>query len=171
MARKRSSTEKAAWISGSAIVVAAIISVIIGPMYEERPILAVSFGNGDDLPLDKLQYDGTNYYVDVVWKNTGKSNGKTMLEISGTGALVSFNENGPWDYIQLFYYTIYPGDEIKTSKVFVKPEMSSDTITIQLNTQISQEQTTPLFQELNRFFPSKLIYEKSDNDYQLVDKR
>ena len=166
---KRSSTEKAAWITGGAVVIAAIITVIGGPMYVERAIIDVSFGFEDKYPIDTLQYDGTNYFVDVVWTNVGKSNGLVQILFTGTNAQLSNNENGPWFYEFIDNYRITPSEGSTKTKLLVMPDQNAGTIKIQLQKGVHPEQSP--FQQLTELRPITITFEKSGNDYHLTDKR
>ena len=170
MLAKKSAAEKAAWITGGAVVIAAIITVIGGPMYEERAIIDVSFGFQDTYPKKTLQHDGRNYFVDVTWTNVGISNGLAQILFIGTNAQLGNNENGPWFYDFTDNYRILPteGGATKT-KLFVIPNKNADIIKIQLQERVHPEQSP--FQQLTGIRPLSLTFEKSGNDYQLVDKR
>lgn len=169
MLAKRGAAEKAAWITGGAVVIAAIITVIGGPMYEERAIIDISFGFQDEYPKDTLQPDGTNYFIDVIWTNVGKSNGLVQILFTGTNAQLSNNENGPWFYEFIDNYRIFPSEGSTKTKLLVMPDKNADTIKIQLQKQVHPEQSP--FQQLTEIRPITLTFEKSGNDYHLIDKR
>jgi len=167
---KRGTAEKAAWITGGAVVIAAIITVIGGPMYEERAIIDISFGFQDEYPKVTLQLDGTNYFIDVIWTNVGKSNGLVQILFTGTNAQLSNNENGPWFYDFTDNYRIVPSESGYTrTKLLVIPDNNAETIKIQLQKRVHPEQS--LFQQLTEIRPITLTFEKSGNDYHLIDKR
>lgn len=165
---RRTGKENAAWISAGAVVSVAIIYVIIGPMYEERPTLEVSFGLEKDFPKSTLQHDGSNYYVELNWVNTGKSKGIVSVLFTGENAKIAIHENGPWDYQQLDRLRINPNDKL-TSQVYVIPGENSNQFVISFQTQIDPEQ--PLFQSLLPIRPTILTYEKTGNGFNLIDKR
>lgn len=166
---RRTGKEKAAWISGGAAVAVAIIYVIIGPMYDERPIIEVSFGLEEAFPKNSLQHDGSNYYINLNWINTGKSKGIGLLLFTGKNTKMSINENGPWDYQQFDRIRINADGVIMSSKIYVMPDKNSNKFVISFEKQIDSEQ--PLFQQLTPIRPAMLTYEKEGNEYNIIDKR
>jgi len=83
--RKKRSTNKTDKDTGLTKNQLAIIVVIIAAagtffggstynsMWQERAIIELSFGGIDDYPLNELQHDGKNYYIDIIAINRGIS--------------------------------------------------------------------------------------------------
>ena len=166
---KRSATEKAAWITAGSAVIVAIIYVFGAPMYEERPIAQVSFGLEKDYPLNTLQKEGDNYYIDTYWYNTGKGDVFSILSYTGTNVKLSNNVNGPWQYQTDLKYWIESTDKLKHTKIFVSPDLNANQFTITFEIKSHPEQNP--FQKLTLIIPSTLTYEKSGSGYTLIDTR
>lgn len=162
---------KVAIIGAIGLVVAfGISSPITNTAYIDRPLVDVSLGQTDgSLPTEELQFDGTNYYVEIAMKNRGQSDGKIFVSIFGDGADVSFIENGPYQNFAQLSFVVFPDDETKTSKFYVKPHENVE----RLNIRMSAEDDTgsSYFQDVNPFMPTELTYEKSEDKYVLIDKR
>lgn len=162
---------KVAIISAIATVAAfAISSPLANTMYQDRPLVDISFGKTDEsLPTKELQHDGQNYYVEFAMRNRGQSDGRILVSIFGDGADVSFHKNGPFQYFAQLSYVVFPDPETKLSKFYVKPHDGVERFTVRLNAE--KDTGSSYFQDVNKFIPSELIYEKSSNKYVLIDKR
>ena len=134
--------------------------------WKERPIIDASFGDQASYPKNELQYDGTNYYVDLLSANRGKSDGKLFFIIESKGAQIRFDKNLLWEYKQSLHFTIHPNPVMHPYKVYVLPDPDADMISFQLLTQDSEDK--PQFQEFNPYIPTKLMYKKSDGNYKLI---
>ena len=148
----------------------AISSPLANSVYEDRPIVDISFGRNDgSIPTEELQFDGTNYSVDMAMRNRGQSDGKIFVSVFGDGADVSFNENGPYQYFAQLSYIVFPNNETTISKFYVKPHDDVEKFTVRLS---SEDNTgSSYFQEVNLFIPTELTYEKYEDRYVLTDKR
>lgn len=146
-----------------------ISSPLTNTAYTDRPLVDISLGSGEDLPKEELQYDGTNYYVEIAMKNRGNSDGKIFVSVFGDNTDVSFIENGPYQNFAQLSYVVFPDVETKTSKFYVKPHEDVERFTVR----ISAEDNTgsSYFQEVNSFIPTELTYKKSGDKYVLIDKR
>ena len=162
---------KVAIIGAIALVAAyGISSPLTNTAYIDRPLVDVSLGRTDgSLPTEELQFDGTNYYVEIAMKNRGQSDGKIFVSVFGDGADVSFIENGPYQDFAQLSFVIFPDIETKTSKFYVKPHEDAE----RLNIRMSAEDDTgsSYFQDVNPFMPTELTYEKSGDKYILTDQR
>ena len=166
---KRSGVEKAAWITAGSIIVVAIIYVFGAPLFGDRPIAQVSFGLEKDYPLDTLQSEGDYYSIRTYWSNTGESAVFSMLSYTGTNVKLSSNENGPWDYKISPKYMLEPSDKLIQTTIFVSPDPGVNQFKIEFDTKVHPEQNP--FQKLTPLIPTMLTYEKSGNDYILIDAR
>ena len=147
-----------------------ISSPLADTAFQDRPLVDISLGKSDaSLPAEELQFDGTNYYVEMAMKNRGNSDGKIFVSVFGEGADVSFIENGPYEYFAQLSFVIFPDNETKTSKFYVKPHENADRVTVRMS---AEDNTgSSYFQDVNPFMPTKLTYEKSEDKYVLIDKR
>jgi len=161
---------KVAIIGAIAIVAAyGISSPLTNTAFIDRPIVDISLGSLEDLPKEELQYDGTNYYVEIVMKNRGNSDGKIFVSIFGDNADVSFNENGPFQNFAQLSHVVFPDPETKKGKFYVKPYEDVNRIAFAMT--VEKDTNASYFQELNTFIPLELTYEKSGDKYILIDKR
>ncbi len=147
-----------------------ISSPLADTAFQDRPLVDISLGKSDgSLPAEELQFDGTNYYVEMAMKNRGNSDGKIFVSVFGEGADVSFIENGPYEYFAQLSFVIFPDNETKTSKFYVKPHENADRVTVRMS---AEDNTgSSYFQDVNLFMPTELTYEKSEDKYVLIDKR
>jgi len=138
--------------------------------FQERPLVDISLGRADgSLPTEELQFDGTNYYVEMAVKNRGKSDGKIFVSVFGDGADVSFIENGPYQDFAQLSFVIFPDIETKTSKFYVIPHENAERFTVRMSAE--DDTGSSYFQDVNSFMPTELTYEKSEDKYVLIDKR
>ena len=146
-----------------------ISSPLADTAFQDRPIVDISLGSGEDLPTGELQYDGKNYYVEFAMKNRGNSDGRIFVSVFGDNTDVSFIENGPYqDFAQLSYVVI-PNPEPKTSKFYLIPH--DDVKRIAFTLRAEKDTGASYFQELNTLIPLELTYEKSEDKFVLTDKR
>ena len=161
---------KVAIIGAIALVAAfAISSPLANTAYIDRPIVDVSLGTDETLLLDELQYDGTNYYVEIAMKNRGNSDGKISITITGENTDVSFNKNGPYQYFAQLNFVVFPDPESRMSKFYVQPHQEAENFTVLLTAE--KKSDASYFQELNPFIPTELTYEKLEDRYILKDMR
>lgn len=161
---------KVAIIGAIGLVVAyAVSSPLTNTAYIDRPIVDISLGTGETLPLEELQYDGTNYYVEMVMKNRGNGDGKITVTIIGENTDVSFIKNGPYQDFTQLNFVVFPDPESRTSKFYVKPHQEAEKFTIRLTAE--KKSDASYFQELNLFIPTELTYEKSASKYFIKDMR
>lgn len=162
---------KVAIIGAIALVAAyGISSPLANTAYIDRPLVDISLGQTDmSLPTEELQFDGTNYYVEFAMKNRGLSDGKIFISIFGDNADVSFIENGPYQEFAQLSYVVFPDDETKTSKFYVKPHEDAERLTIRISAE--DDTGSSYFQDVNSFMPTEVTYEISEDKYVLTDKR
>lgn len=161
---------KIAIIAALGIVTAGVLQgPFMNSVYEDRPIVDISFGSKDGLPLDELQQDEKNYYVEFTMKNRGFSDGKIFVTIFGNNADVSFNENGPFQEFAQLSHVVFPDSKTKKGKLYVQPHDGIDRIILTMT--VEKDTKASYFQELNTFIPLKITYEKSVDTYVLIDKR
>lgn len=152
-----------------AVAAGALQGPFMNSVYQDRPIVDISFGSQDGLPLEELQHDGENYYVEFAMKNRGQSDGKIFVSIFGDNVDVSFNENGPYQEFAQLSHVVFPEPETKKGKFYVKPHEGVDRIAFAMT--VEKDTKASYFQELNKFIPLELTYEKSGGKYVLIDKR
>lgn len=152
-----------------AVAAGALQGPFMNSVYQDRPIVDISFGLQDGFPLEELQHDGENYYVDFIMQNRGLSDGKIFVSIFGDNVDVSFNENGPYQEFAQLSHVIFPESETKKGKIYVKPHEGTDRIAFAMT--VEKDTNASYFQELNQFIPLELTYEKSGDKYVLTDKR
>ena len=166
-----------------AIITAAIIAGIFGTIaayyqgpladtqWKERPIIDISFGDlGKSYPKTQLQNDGTFYYLDILVRNRGQSDGKILVTIQGTGAKVNFDKSSNFDYQKVLPYTIRKLENYSTvyPPVYIQPDENISTFTIEM---FAVDNTPkPINQELNPFIPTRLTYKKIDSTFELIDQ-
>ncbi len=161
---------KVAIIAAIGIVAAgALQGPFVNSVYQDRPVVDVSFGSKDGLPIEELQHDGKNYYVEFTMGNRGQSDGKIFVSIFGDNADISFNENGPFQNFAQLSHVVFPDPETKKGKFYVKPHEDVNRIAFAMT--VEKDTNASYFQELNTFIPLELTYEKSGDEYVLVDKR
>jgi len=161
---------KLALIAAIAVVAAgALQGPFVNSVYQDRPIVDISFGLKDILPSEELQHDGENFYVEFAMRNRGQSDGKVVVSIFGENMGISFNENGPFENTSQLDYVVFPNPEYKPGKFYVVPHEGAKRIALILTV----EDNTPssYFQELNTLIPLEITYEKSGDNYVLTDKR
>ncbi len=135
--------------------------------WEERPIVEFSFGDKETFPKSVLQQDGSNYFIDIVMRNRGENDAQVLLLVNSTGAKISNNENGPWEYQQSLLFTIRPEPENKFSQIYVQPEKETFVVQLQADTGSNSH----YFQETYNFIPTMVTYKKLGNNYELIDQR
>ncbi len=54
-------------------------------MYQERAIIELSFGNAKDYPKPELEFDGSNFFIDMSAINRGES--QTNLTVTMTAEM------------------------------------------------------------------------------------
>ena len=162
---------KVAIIGAIALVAAyGISSPLTNTAYIDRPLVDVSLGRTDgSLPTEELQFDGTNYYVEIAMKNRGQSDGKIFVSVFGDGADVSFIENGPYQDFAQLSFVIFPDIETKASKFYVKPHEDAERLTVRISAE--DDTGSSYFQDVNSFMPTEVTYEKSEDKYVMIDKR
>lgn len=161
---------KVAIIGAIGLVTAyAISSPLANTAYLDRPIVDISLGTGETLPMEELQHDGENYYAEIAMKNRGNSDGKISITITGENTDVSFNKNGPYQYFAQLSFVVFPDPESRTSKFYVQPHQDAEIFTVILAAE--KKSDASYFQELNLFIPTVLTYEKIEDKYILKDMR
>jgi len=153
----------------AAVAAGALQGPFMNSVYQDRPIVDISFGSKDGLPLEELQHDGKNYYVEFAMKNRGLSDGKIFVSIFGDNADVSFIENGPYKEFAQLSHVVFPESKTKKGKLYVQPHEDIDRITLAMT--VEKDTKASYFQELNTFIPMELTYKKSLGKYILTDKR
>lgn len=153
-----------------AVAAGALQGPFMNSVYQDRPIVDISFGSQDGgLLSEELQHDGENYYVEFAMRNRGQSDGKIFVSIFGDNVDVSFNENGPYQEFAQLSHVIFPEPETKNGKFYVKPHEGA--VRIAFTMTVEKDTNASYFQELNTFIPLELTYEKSEDKYVLIDKR
>ena len=162
---------KVAIISALATVAAfAISSPLANTMYLDRPLVDISLGRTDgSLPADELQYDGQRHFVELAMKNRGQSDGKILISVFGEGVDVSFHKNGPFQNVAQLSYVVFPDPETKVSRFYVNPHDGIERFTVKINAE--KDTGASYFQDVNKFIPLELTYERSGDKYNLIDKR
>ena len=157
-------------VAAGAVAGGALQGPFMNSVYQDRPLVDISLGRSDgSLPAEELQFDGTNYYVEMAMRNRGLSDGKISVNVFGEGADVSFIENGPYQYFAQLGFVVFPDDETKISKFYVKPHEDVERFTLRM---VAEDNTgSSYFQDINPFMPTELTFEKSENKYVLIDKR
>ena len=167
------------------VAVIAAIGVIIGGYYEgyyggplaalqykERSIVDVSLGNLGttiDEPKSTLSQDSANeYYVDIVTRNRGSSDGVVNLTIQGTNVKIWDSNSKTWAYTQSGAFRIFGGNTtMQYIKTFIMPDAGINSFSLQLSATAPTNTDEP-FANINLLTPTILTYQKSGNNFVLV---
>ena len=169
---------KIAIITGIFLVIAYGISAYLGSplvdtQWKERPIVEVSFGDlGISHPKEKLQDDEDVYFVDIMTRNRGVSDGKIFVTITGNNATVNFDKNNNFESTTSLRYTISSLSKNYTTvfpPIYVIPNANTETFSIEMI--VTEDSFKPLNQELNVYKPTVLTYKKLNEMYELIDER
>jgi len=170
MVRKKKKDDSGLTKNQQVIIVVAVIGVIGafvgGPtynsMWQDRAIVEISFGTAEDYPLKELQFDGTNYYVDIVGINRGKSQTLVLTTVAANGASISFNQVD-WAFQANQKLLVRPDEKQHSYRFFVKPE-NPEGFTLEILIPTSK----PLIDQVFWIFPLNLEFEFIDEKYTLT---
>jgi len=147
-------------------IIGAIAAFVGSPtynsMWEDRAIVEISFGISENYPLKELQFDGTNYYVDLVAINRGKSQTFIETTVTAQGASISFNQVD-WSTHGSQQLLARPDENPNPYRFYVKPEN-----TLGFTLEILVPTTRPLINEIFWIFPLNLEFEYSNDKYILT---
>lgn len=137
-----------------------------GPAYDtmvrERAVIEISFGGAEGHPQSELQFDGANYFVEIVGINRGESQTNPSVTVVSEGANVSFNKVN-WSNKETQSLLIRPSEKPGFYAVFVQPNKNSDTFSLQL---IVPPQT--FIHEVYSVNPLNLVFQNLDGDYKMI---
>ena len=160
-------------------LIAAIGAIIAGyyqgPLadthWKERPIIDISLGLTDSFPIDVLQEDGDYKYIDILFRNRGIADGSIQITIKGEGAKVNFDKNNNFEYQKSLGYTIIKSENYKTSDppVYVSPDKDTEGFSIEML--VDPRNPMPPNQEINRFKPMILFFEKEGDIFRVKETR
>ncbi|OLB91884.1 MAG: hypothetical protein AUH25_01635 [Thaumarchaeota archaeon 13_1_40CM_38_12] len=168
-------------IAGMGLLVIAVLGFLhVNPFeiqvtdqtWKDRPILDISFRDFENnYPKKELQFDGQNYYIDIIGRNSGQSIGYVTLVATGFNAKVTFDKNAPFEEIQTSNYLGYPNPTMKVTEgpLLVLPDKDAKQFSVVLTYQNSTK-TSP-HQQTNLIEPTALLYQKNSNGYTLIEKK
>jgi len=161
---------KLAIIAAAGTIIGAYLQ---GPLannqWEKRPIVDMTLGDGQDYPKKLLQLDKDGYYyVDILMRNRGQSDGKIQATVVAENATINFDKNEDFIYAKSLRYNIIPikNYTVAMTPLYIKPNENTQQFTITLS--IISDSSPPAFQEINLMKPSKLIFTKSNNEYVIL---
>lgn len=144
-------------------------SPLANNQWEKRPVVDMTLGDGHDFPKKLLQLDKDGYYfVDILMRNRGQSDGKILATVVAENASVNFDKNQDFLYAKDLRYNIIPLKNYTASMnpIYVKPNENIGQFSITLS--VINDNSPPTFQEINLMKPAKLIFTKSGNEYILL---
>lgn len=166
---KKKKSEDSGLTKNQVIILVAIIGVIGafvgGPtyntMHQERAIIEFSFGNTKDYPKPELEFDGTNYFIDITAINLGKSQTNPTLIITAKNAVVSFDKTF-WSERLSQSLIVRPSEEPEFYRFYIQPDENFNNFSLQF---------VPSFMFIHEVYDVKPIYvefEKSNGVYNLI---
>ena len=152
------------------LILVAIIGVlgyfVGGPAYDtmvqERAIIEISFGEAKEYPKSELQFDGANYFVEIVGINRGESQTNISVTVVSEGANVSFNKVN-WSDKETQSLLFRPSEKPYFYTVYVQPNKNSDTFSLQL---IVPQQI--VIHDVFPVNPLNLVFQNLDGNYKMI---
>ena len=129
-------------------------------MWQERAIIEISFGGIEGHSLVELQFDGNNYYIDILAINRGSSQTDPLVVITTEDAKVSFDKQN-WLTKQQSSLLIRPGEEFTNYRFYVQPDGQNSFSISLFKPNIS------LPHEVFLINPSNLVFQFNNGNYTL----
>ncbi len=164
--KKESSLTKNQQVIIAVAIIGAIGAFVGGPtynsMWEDRAIIEVSFGFEENFPMDELQFDGTNYFIDIIGINRGNSQTFVTLTAKADGASLSYNLV-EWNSLVNQKMLVRTDETPQLYRIYVNP-VNPEGFTIEILVPTTQ----PLIDEVYWLFPLTLHFEFIDEKYTLT---